>query len=150
MMRIKFAERKITANRSEIVALAADRYDVHIELTPAMLDAEREIAQTFTYTTPGMGYATIDPMRTDRGESPEPEGVELERIKTAQAYLSKWNRACNPILRGIVLDILCFAMEIDQVAYQRGLRRSMVIKAYRDGLEEYCYIRGWGEKKSLQ
>lgn len=144
MTKIKFAERRISDERSEVIALAADRYEIEMRLHPCMRDAEREIAKYFQMQTAGMGYAVSDPNRTGPSEdAPDPTDEELAILIARMGNLKAWKAQCPSAARGVVIDVQVFGFALSDVAAQRGVTDEDVIRLYVMGLKAYCKIRGW-------
>lgn len=138
---ISFLQPKGTRAKAEIIAMRRSRAQLIRFLTPEMLDAEVEIERAFRYTAGHMGYGNSDPNRV-RGQG-EPSDIALDRQRRLLDAFFQWQGTCPSQNRGIVLDMLVFGFTIKDVKTQRGCTRKTVVRKYRNGLNEYCKIRGW-------
>lgn len=141
-----FIQKKLTNNRSQIVAMTKERAAALEHISPAMLDAEREIHNYYAMQFAGMGYATLNDETKSNAPEREPTQDEIDRYRAQVEIMKRWSRETSSLARGILIDRNQFEFTEEQVAEQRGLDVFEVRVQYNVGLNDYCIVRGWGDQ----
>ncbi len=141
-----FVERKISKDRSQVVAITKERALMLEHISPAMLDAEREIKNYYTMQFAGMGYATQDDETKSSAPDKEPTQDDIDKYNAQIAIMKKWSRETPSYVRGIVIDKNQFEFSLEEISIQRAMTEMEVRVQYNVGLNDYCIVRGWGDQ----
>lgn len=139
---IEAVERRGVRSKSETMYMRRSRAQLENALTKHMIEAEFEIERAFRMLAGHMGYGKSDYLRIPGASSEGYMAWAAQQIE----YLRQWQKTCHYRSRGIVLDMTAFCFGLKEVCEQRGMDRKTVVKYYRQGLNEYCVIRGWGDQ----
>ena len=140
-MKVTFVDKRISAERTVKQPMNEDHASVYHYVQGSLQDAEREIAKAFMLQTQGLGYAMQDMNRVDGGRGEEEREYSDHEIEI-MSMLPELKKNIPSATYGIVLDRCSFCSSLDQIAYERNMRKGAVIKALVEGLEEWCDLRG--------
>jgi len=135
-------ERKLSRSRSETVYMRRSRAQMNKALTPAMLDAQREIEVAYRISAGHMGYvlSRFEDTPAGTGLMGNKEAWMQQQIKK----LRGWEKSSE--YSDIVLDIDIFAKPLQEMVDQRGVHKTTITRWYRLGLNDYCIREGMGDQ----
>lgn len=140
---IGYEFRKITGERqARAYAIRKSRQVIERRMTNAMRDAEFEIERAFNILAGHLGYVTLDPLYVRGKNDSDPDG-EWQQIQI-QKY-NEWFKNCPRLDKAITLDFILGTTAKD-ISDQRGMKTSIVINHFLEGLNLYCVQQGWGEQ----
>lgn len=135
--------RRITGTREQkVFMMRRSQAQIERALTGRMIDAWMEIERAFRIIAGHMGYGGGDLTRVKGFD-------ELQHQEWQQQQIDKyreWAKACPDKCRGVVIDLAHFGFGVDEIAFQRSIDKKTVILRFREGLNEYCIQRGWGDQ----
>jgi len=135
-------ELKVTKNRTRNIYMRRSRAQINKALTPAMLDAQREIELAYRCAAGHMGYVLSRFEDTPRGSMARE--TRESWIQMQVKNLREWEKGCK--YSDIVLDIDVFAKQLQDMVAERGVTLPTITRWYRLGLNDYCILQGWGDQ----
>lgn len=114
------------------------------ELKQSMYEIER--AFRIIAGSNGYGSSTVEE-RVDRskGETAQ-EIIKKDWTEKQIIKYNEWAEACPRKYFNVVLDVVVFGLTLRQVAYTRRIHHSTASMYFKNGLNEYCILQGWGSQ----
>jgi len=145
---IDYVERKVTPNRTQLVAMRKSQARLEANMPAEFVDAMREIERAFNADMVFLGYQTMDLPGMGGGGKSEIADASAEQIEKIQRWrqdFTDWAKRCEGRDRGITLDVSIYAWTIYQIAEMRSMKERMVTQCLHRGLNEWCIVKGWGD-----
>jgi len=143
--RITFVERKITEKRKELIPMAKERAKLGKQMTPAMIDAEKEITRAFELFNHALGFAMQDMNRVDGGsqsnDHDDYSDFEIKLMRTLGEFKNE-----NPLVYGVVINLSALCNSIEDEARVRSRDVNQIMNLYVFGLNQWCILRGFGNQ----
>lgn len=146
---IVFAYQAIGSRVSRTYAMRGSVAKIRASCTPAMLDAEQEIARVRSDLNTKIDLGRMDcKLSSINAGSPGAATTEdvlagiLDRVKRYYA----WFDQCPPVWRSVAINVIWHGKTIRGLAQESGKSPAMISLYYRRALNDYCLYRGWGEQ----
>jgi hypothetical protein len=136
---IEAEDRKISEERNRTIYRRRSRRELEKNMTPSMLQAERDIALGWQIRVGHMGYGSTDHARVRGTISASDEQVDHPAVKA----LIAWLKDCPAGFTNITIDIACDAKLPSQAAELRAMTVREVTRHFYAGLCWYCKMMGW-------